>query len=73
MVEDLWFGMYKNPDNFISIPPYEALYEDSELKNYLMDLLDILKDTPDVRPYLRCKFGHLYNWANDDVFYDLTP
>lgn len=73
MVEDYWFGMYPNPDNFISIAPYEALYEDNEFNEKLIGLLNILKDVPDVRPYLRCKFGHLYNWANEGMFYDLTP
>mmetsp|Transcript_9917 Transcript_9917/g.19678 ORF Transcript_9917/g.19678 Transcript_9917/m.19678 type:complete len:262 (-) Transcript_9917:38-823(-) len=72
VVDDDWKGMFKQPDNYISIERWEAWYEDDLLMNTLLPTLEEMKDIPDVRPYLRAKYMHKYLWADQERFYSLT-
>lgn len=73
VIDDDWQGMYKQPDNFIWVDKFEAFYQDDSFKKEIPEVLQEVKDLPDVRPYLRAKYMLKYTWAASNRLYQLTP
>lgn len=73
VIDDDWQGMYKQPDNFIWVDKFEAFYQDDTLKKEIPEVLEELKELPDVRPYLRAKYMLKYTWAASNRLFQLTP
>lgn len=73
VIDDDWQGMYKQPDNFIWVDKFEAFYQDDTLKKEIPEVLEELKELPDVRPYLRAKYMLKYAWAASNRLFQLTP
>lgn len=73
IIDDDWQGLYKQPDNIIPIDKYEAWYDDTQLLDDIPNVLEQLKDLPDVRPWLRSKMMLKHVWAENGELFDLTP